>query len=160
MWTVVRNNLSFEYTLIMYIYILNLIGLNVEDYFLYFYLVKGCGNFGLNVLFIITFHKIWSIFVSFLYRFYHLFWKFWIPGSSIFLLLYFFQKYVSCGKHFQDFSCYVLFSNFLLGSRFPNTGVSCVVFKNFASRLKRWQFLVFFTWFYNIWGFGEIIFYA
>ena len=45
MWTIVRNNLSFEYMLIIYVYILNLIELNIENYFLYFLFRKWLRQF-------------------------------------------------------------------------------------------------------------------
>ena len=130
----------------------------LKTIFYIFYFVKGCGSFGLNVLFGNTFHKSWSIFCNFFIVFITYFENFGFRDQAFFF--YFFQKYVSCEKGFQDSSCYDLFSSFLLESRFPNTGVSCVVFKNFASRLERRQFLVFSKWFYNILGFGEIILYA
>ena len=58
----------------------------LKTIFYIFYFVKGCGSFGLNSLFGNSFRNSWSIFVRFLYRFYHLFRKFWIPGSRTFLL--------------------------------------------------------------------------
>ena len=108
--------------------------------FYIFYFVKGCGSYELNFLFGITFDMNWSIFVKLFYRFHRLFKKMLILLQSFFLILL--QKYVSCRKYFQDFSCCVLFGYFLLGRWFPNTSISYIIFKNFASCLKRQKFLL------------------
>ena len=72
----------------------------------------------------------------------------------------FFWKSILLRKHFQHFSCFILLCRLFSRGWFPIARKSYNIFKNFASCLERRHFLVFYKWFYNIWGFREIIFYA
>ena len=113
---------------------------SIEDYFLYFLFRKGLQQFWDKCPLwkhlsqeLVYFCTVSTVFISYFENF-----GFWDQA----FFFYFFQEYVSCGKHFQDFSCCILLSSFLLMGWFPNTRKGYFIFLNFASRLERWQFLL------------------